>query len=265
MRAFERLLKYVQFDTASDETSETCPSTAKQLVLAEALVEEMKAIGIADARVDKDGYVYGSIPANCDNCPTIGLIAHMDTVSGVPCMPMNPTIVKNYDGGKVLLANGDYLDPAFFPEVGEAAGKDLIVTDGRTILGADDKAGIAEIMTACERIIADSSIPHGKIAIGFTPDEEIGRGADRFDVEGFGADFAYTLDGDVVGGIEYETFNAAAGVVTVHGLSVHPGSGKNKMRNAALVAMAFASMLPPSETPSHTEGYEGFYHLCEMS
>ena len=264
MRAYERLMKYIQFDTASDEHSATCPSTAKQLTLARALVEEMRAMGIADARVDQNGYVYGSIPANAGALPAIGLIAHMDVVNCVPCAPMNARIVERYDGGPLTLDSGDVLDPAVFPEVAGAKGKSLIVTDGRTILGADDKAGIAEIMTACERILAEASLKHGKICVGFTPDEEIGRGADRFDVQGFGADFAYTVDGGVVGSINYENFNAASGVVTVHGRSVHPGSAKNIMLNASLIAMEFAGMLPPQQRPEHTEGREGFFHLSDM-
>jgi len=265
MRAYERLLKYAQYDTASDEKSPTCPSTESQLVFGRVLADEMKALGLQEVRIDENGYVYGCVPANVEGRPVIGLIAHMDTVDCVPVLPMNPRIVENYDGGVITLDNGALLDPAVFPEVATAKGKDLIVTDGNTLLGADDKAGIAEILTLCERLMADPSIPHGKIMVGFTPDEEIGRGADLFDVKGFGADFAYTLDGGIIGGVEFENFNAASGAVTVHGLSVHPGSAKNKMRNAALVAMEFNSMLPAHETPSHTEGYEGFYHLTGMN
>ena len=264
MRAYERFLKYVQYDTASNEASTTCPTTPGQLVLARDLVEEMKAMGLQDVRMDEYGYVYGCIPANVEGRPVIGLIAHMDTVDGVPVLPMRPRIVENYDGGPVTLENGSVLDPAVFPEVASAKGKDLIVTDGNTLLGADDKAGIAEILTACEQLLADPSIPHGKIMIGFTPDEEVGQGANHFDIPGFGADFAYTVDGGTMGGIEYENFNGASAILTVHGRSVHPGSAKNKMVNAALVAMEFNAMLPPHETPAHTEGYEGFYHLCAM-
>jgi len=264
MRAYERLFKYIQFDTASCESSETCPSTDKQLVLGRALVEEMTEMGISGARIDENGYVYGFIPANAEGYPSIGLIAHMDTVDCVPTAPMNARIVENYDGEKLKLEGGDYLDPAEFPELKDHAGQDLIVTDGKTLLGADDKAGIAEILTACEKLLA-SDRPHGKICIGITPDEEIGRGADRFDIPGFGADFAYTVDGDTVGGIEYENFNAASASLTFKGKSVHPGSAKNKMVNAALLAMEFDSMLPPQERPEHTENYEGFYHLCGVS
>ena len=264
MRAYERFLNYVKYDTASDENSATCPSTAKQLVLAKALAAEMRGLGIDDARVDANGYVYGSIPANVHGRPAIGLISHMDVVDCVPSAPVKPAIIENYDGGCVRLANGDVLDPAVFPDVAKAKGKRLIVTDGNTSLGADDKAGVAEIMTLCERLLSDPSLKHGKICIGFTPDEEIGRGADRFDVPGFGADFAYTVDGGAVGSINYENFNAASGAVTVHGRSVHPGSAKNIMLNAALIAAEFIGMLPPQERPEHTEGYEGFFHLVDM-
>ena len=264
MRTYERFLNYIQYDTASDESSNTCPSTQKQLVLGRALAEEMKAMGIADARIDEYGYVYGSIPANADGLPAIGLIAHMDVVNSVPSAPMNASVVENYDGGPLTLKNGLILDPAVFPEVAGAKGKHLIVSDGNTSLGADDKAGIAEIMTACERILADPTLRHGRICIGFTPDEEIGRGANRFDVQGFGADFAYTMDGGVVGDMNYENFNAAAGTVTVHGRSVHTGSAKGIMRNASLIAMEFAAMLPPQERPEYTEHREGFYHLDAM-
>ena len=264
MRTYERFLNYIQYDTASDESSNTCPSTQKQLVLGRALAEEMKAMGIADARIDEYGYVYGSIPANAEGLPAIGLIAHMDVVDSVPSAPMNASVVENYDGGPLTLKNGLILDPAVFPEVAGAKGKHLIVSDGNTSLGADDKAGIAEIMTACERILADPTLRHGRICIGFTPDEEIGRGANRFDVQGFGADFAYTMDGGVVGDMNYENFNAAAGTVTVHGRSVHTGSAKGIMRNASLIAMEFAAMLPPQERPEYTEQREGFYHLDAM-
>jgi len=264
MRAYERLLRYIHFETASNEKNEGCPSTPEQLVLGRALVQEMLNMGIKDAHMDGHGYVYGSIPANAEGFPAIGLIAHMDVSDAVPCGPMNERIIENYDGGDILLAGGDVLSPADYPELKLRAGKDLIVTDGKTLLGADDKAGIAEIMTACEMILA-SDKPHGKICIGFTPDEEIGRGADLFNIPAFGADFAYTVDGDEVGGIEYENFNAAGARFVFHGKSVHPGSAKNKLVNAALLAMEFNSMLPPQERPEHTEGYEGFYYLCEVA
>lgn len=264
MRAYERLLRYIHFETASDEMSESCPSTPEQLILGKALVQEMLNMGIKDAHMDGHGYVYASIPANAEGNPAIGLIAHMDVSDAVPCGPMNERIVENYDGGKILLAGGDVMDPEEYPELKARIGKDLIVTDGKTLLGADDKAGIAEILTACERILAENP-PHGKICIGFTPDEEIGRGADLFNVAAFGADYAYTVDGDDVGAIEYENFNAAGARFLFHGKSVHPGSAKNKMVNAALLAMEFNSMLPPKQRPEHTDGYEGFYYLCDLA
>ena len=264
MRAYERFLRYIHFETASDEKSESRPSTPGQLVLGRALVQEMLNLGIRDAHMDGHGYVYGSIPATAEGYPAIGLIAHMDVSDAVPCAPMNERIIENYDGGDVLLAGGDVLSPADYPELKDRAGKDLIVTDGKTLLGADDKAGIAEIMTACERILSGDA-PHGKICIAFTPDEEIGCGADSFNVAAFGADYAYTVDGDDVGAIEYENFNAAGARFVFHGKSVHPGSAKNKLVNAALLAMEFNSMLPPQERPEHTEGYEGFYYLCDMA
>ena len=264
MRAYERFLRYIHFETASDEKSESRPSTPGQLVLGRALVQEMLNLGIRDAHMDGHGYVYGSIPATAEGYPVIGLIAHMDVSDAVPCAPMNERIIENYDGGDVLLAGGDVLSPADYPELQDRAGKDLIVTDGKTLLGADDKAGIAEIMTACERILSGDA-PHGKICIAFTPDEEIGCGADSFNVAAFGADYAYTVDGDDVGAIEYENFNAAGARFVFHGKSVHPGSAKNKLVNAALLAMEFDSMLPSQERPEHTEGYEGFYYLCDMA
>ena len=264
MRAYERFLKYIQFDTTSNENNEHCPSSEGQLVFGRYLVEEMKAMGISDAHIDAHGYVYGTIPANREGQSVIGLIAHMDTVDEAPALPMNARIVEKYDGGDVMLSEGCVLSPAVFPLLRDAAGEDLIVTDGRTLLGADDKAGVAEILTLCERLLADESIPHGKICIGFTPDEEIGRGADLFDVPGFGADFAYTVDGGELPFIEYENFNAASANVTVNGLSVHPGSAKGKMKNAALMAAELVSLMPAAEIPARTEGYEGFYHLCAI-
>ena len=266
MRAYERLLRYIQFDTASSEASETCPSTPGQLVLGRALVEEMKEMGIADARIDEYGYVYGSIPANCEGQPAIGLIAHMDTVDDAPALPMNPQIVKGYDGSPIALGgNPDtLLSREMFPCLNSTLGDDLIVTDGKTILGADDKAGVSEILTLCERLLTHPEIRHGRLCIGFTPDEEIGRGADLFDVAGFGADFAYTVDGGLLPELEYENFNAASASVEVRGLSVHPGSAKDQMKNALTLAMELHGLLPPAETPEHTEGYEGFYHLTDL-
>lgn len=265
MRAYERLLNYVRFDTASDENSKTCPTTPGQLVLGRALVEEMKALGITDARIDEYGYVYGSIPANVENAPAIGLIAHMDTVDAVPSSPVNARVVR-YEGGDIPLDEAGHIvmRAADFPFLAEHVGHDLVVTDGTTLLGADDKAGMAEIMTVCERLLADPSIPHGKVLIGFTPDEEVGQGADHFDVDGFGADFAYTVDGGPLAEIEYENFNAASASVAVKGFSIHPGTAKGKMKNAILMAMEFNRMLPPAEIPAHTEGYEGFFHLNDI-
>lgn len=264
MRAYERFLKYIHFETPSDEQFTTCPSTECQRVLALALVEEMKAMGIADAAMDENGYVYGSIPATCEDLPAIGLISHMDTANCVPAGPMHERIIENYDGSDITLESGAVLSPADFPELQLRKGKSLIVTNGYTLLGADDKAGISEIMTACEKLLA-SDRAHGKVCIAFTPDEEIGRGADLFDIPRFGADFAYTVDGDEVGEIEHECFNAAALHLDFHGRSVHPGTAKNRMVNAALLAMEYNSMLPAADRPEHTEKYEGFFHLCNVS
>lgn len=268
MRAYERLLKYVTFDTTSDENvpESVCPSTENQKTLARALVEEMKELGMSDAQMDEHGYVYATLPANCDaKVPVIGLIAHMDTSSSASGKNVKPRIVENYDGGEIVL-NAERkitMSPEKYESLSDYKGKDLIVTDGTTLLGADDKAGIAEILTAIEKINAEG-IKHGKIAVAFTPDEEIGRGADRFDVKRFGADFAYTVDGGKLGEIEYENFNAAAATVTVHGVNIHPGSAKNKMKNALLMGIEFNSLLPAHEIPACTEGYEGFHHLSHM-
>lgn len=254
MNVIERFLKYVTFETTSDEESGTCPSTACQLVLADYLVEELRGIGVTDAARDANGYVYGHIPASegMESEPAIGLIAHMDTSPDVSGKNVQAKIIK-YDG-----TNAGMLDEAYI-------GRELIVTDNTTLLGADDKAGVAEIIAACERIISDTSLRHGKISIGFTPDEEIGCGADHFDLARFAADFAYTVDGGELGEIEYENFNAAAVRLTIHGVNTHPGSAKNKMRNAALYAAELVSMFPPAETPAHTEGREGFYHVSGIT
>lgn len=261
MTVSERFLKYVSFDTRSDESSETCPSTAKQKLLGAALVEEMKAMGIADAYMDADGYVYGTVPGT-PGAPVIGLIAHMDTSPDCSGANVRPRIVE-YSGGDIRLNDTDVLSPADFPRLSNNVGKHLIVTDGTTLLGADDKAGIAEILTAVEELMA-SEVPHAAIRIGFTPDEEIGRGADRFNLKDFGADYAYTVDGGTLGELEYENFNAASAVVTFHGRNVHPGYAKNCMVNSQLIAMEFNALLPVHERPDCTEGYEGFAHLCEM-
>lgn len=254
MNATERFLNYVKFETASDEESVSCPSTAGQTVLAEYLASELKSIGVADAAYDENGYVYGHIEASrgYDNAPKIGLIAHMDTSPAVSGKDVKPQIIV-FDGKNAPMVDGKYI------------GEELIVSDKTTLLGADDKAGVAEIIAACERIIADETMKHGRISICFTPDEEIGRGADRFDFERFGADFAYTVDGGELGEISNENFNAAAVELTVHGINTHPGSAKNKMRNAILFLNEFINMLPAAEIPACTEGREGFYHIDSVS
>ncbi len=266
MRAYERLLNYVKVWTTSDPESGTHPSTMRQFDLAHQLVQELKDLGLADARVDEHCYVYATLPATPgqESAKPLGFISHMDTTDDASGENVNPQIHPNYDGGKVVLsATGAVLDPAVFPFLTEMKGQTLITTDGSTLLGADDKAGVAEIMTMLERIIAEKR-PHGKLCIGFTPDEEIGEGASLFDVPGFGAAYAYTVDGEDAGEISYENFNAAAAVVTVHGFSVHPGSAKNTMINAQNVAMEFHAALPAFARPEHTEGREGFFHLTSM-
>ena len=259
----ERFLKYVSFDTQSDEFSETCPSTEKQKALGAYLVEEMKAMGIEDARMDEHGYVYGTVPGD-PRLPTIGLIAHMDTSPDASGANIKTKIVE-YTGGDVCLneEQGIYMCEKDYPSLRNHVGKHLIVTDGTTLLGADDKAGIAEIMTAAEFILRARRI-HATLKIGFTPDEEVGRGADLFDVKGFGADYAYTADGGPVGEIEYENFNAAGAKAVFHGLNIHPGAAKDKMVNSQYIAMEFQSLLPAFQKPEHTEGYEGFIHLTDM-
>lgn len=268
MRAYERLLKYAQYPTASDGASPNCPSTEEQLVLARALAEEMQSMGIADARVDEHGYVYGTIPANIPDWQgvTIGFIAHMDVVRDVPFENVKARVVEKYDGGDIILNEelGIVLNPAEFPILADYVGDDLVVTDGTTLLGADNKAGIAEILTMAEFLLNNPDIKHGDIKIAFTPDEEIGRGADKFDVEGFGAGFAYTVDGGAFGEVEYETFNAATAVVSIKGKNIHPGTAKGKMKNANLIAAEFAALLPSGERPETTSDYEGFYHLTEI-
>ena len=262
MNVIERFLKYVSFDTRSDENSETVPSTESQKVLGAYITQELKDLGLVDARMDEKGYVYASLPATpgYETLPVMGLIAHMDTSPDVSGADVKPSIVT-YEGGDLPLANGDCLSLASFPFLEKYLGQELIVTDGNTLLGADDKAGVAEIVSACAYLIAHPEIPHGKIAVGITPDEEVGRGADHFDVAGFGAAYAYTVDGGELGEIEYENFNAASAKITVKGVNIHPGSAKNRMKNAILMANEFLSMMPPSEIPAHTEGYEGFYHV----
>ncbi len=265
MNVVERFLHYVGFDTQSDESSDSCPSTAKQMALGQELVKELQELGLCDAHMDEHGYVYATLPASagCEQLPTLGLIAHMDTSPDAGGAEVHPQIIR-YLGGNITLLNGAVLDASLYPFLQEWVGKDLIVTDGNTLLGADDKAGIAEIVSACAELVAHPEIPHGAVAIGFTPDEEIGRGADLFDVAHFGAQTAYTVDGGLLGEIEYENFNAASAQLEVHGVNIHPGTAKNRMKNAVLMANKFISMLPEAETPAHTEGYEGFYHVNGM-
>lgn len=259
----ERFLRYVSFDTQSNEESSTCPSTSKQRLLGASIVEEMKALGISDAFMDEDGYVYGTVPGD-PSLPTIGLIAHMDTAPDAPGNDVKPSII-HYQGGDIVLneEKNIVMSAAAFPNLANHIGKHLIVTDGTTLLGADDKAGIAEIMTAAEYLLKND-VRHATIRLGFTPDEEIGRGADKFDVKAFGADYAYTADGGPIGELEYENFNAAGVKVTVHGRSIHPGSAKNKMVNAQYIAIEFQNMLPVAQRPEYTEGYEGFIYLNHM-
>ena len=259
----KRFLRYVSFETTSDETSETCPSTANQKALGQAIVEEMLSMGITDARMDENGYVYGTVPGD-PSLPTIGLIAHMDTAPDASGANIRPRIVE-YNGGDILLngEKGIYLRETDYESLKRNHGKHLIVTDGTTLLGADDKAGVAEILTAAEILLTQGG-EHATLKIGFTPDEEIGRGADKFDIQGFGADYAYTADGGTVGEIEYENFNAASACVTFHGLNIHPGSAKDKMVNSQYIAMEYQSLLPTAQKPEYTEGYEGFIHLTDM-
>ena len=259
----ERFLRYVSYETTSDEFSETCPSTPGQKVLGAALAEEMKAMGIADAHMDENGYVYGTVPGD-PSLPTIGLIAHMDTAPDASGKNIRARVVE-YNGGDVLLnaEKGIYLREKDYESLQKNRGKHLIVTDGTTLLGADDKAGVAEILTAAQRLLTEGG-KHATLKIGFTPDEEIGSGADRFDVAGFAADYAYTADGGTVGEIEYENFNAAGATVTFHGLNIHPGSAKDKMVNSQYIAMEFQSLLPVAQKPEYTQGYEGFIHLTDM-
>jgi len=267
MRAYERLLKYVKFSTQSSDNSGLHPSTPSQFKLAEALAEELKEIGCEKVRISDKCYLYAEIPATkgYEEKKRIGFIAHMDTAPDFSGEGVSPIVTENYDGGTLPLSDsGRELSPKVFPHLPSLKGRTLITTDGRTLLGADDKAGIAEIVTLAERLISTGA-PHGKVLIAFTPDEEIGEGADFFDVQGFGADFAYTVDGGPEGFLEYENFNAASASFTVNGFNVHPGSAKDVMINASLVAMEINSALPALSTPANTSGYEGFLHLTEMS
>lgn len=259
----ERFLTYVKHHTTSDETSDTFPSTKRQLAFAAFLAKECEAIGLQSVSVDAYGYVTALLPGNTANAPTIGFISHMDTSPDASGENVLSNIVENYDG-KAIPLNGTVLSPEEFPSLKEYIGQTLITSDGTTLLGADDKAGIAEILTAAEYLLAHPEIPHGVIRIAFTPDEEIGKGVDFFDVDKFHADFAYTLDGGRIGELEYENFNAARAIIRIKGKNVHPGSAKNVMKNAALIGTEIASLLPERETPAKTEGYEGFFHLCSF-
>ena len=268
MRAYERLINYTKYETASYSDNTICPSTPEQLIFGQALVEEMKSIGIKDANIDDNGYVFGTIEANTEEWKgtVIGFIAHMDVVRDVPYKGIKTRVIENYDGSEILLnkEKNISLSPKEFDTLKSYIGCDLVVTDGTTLLGADDKAGIAEILTMAEVLLNNPNIKHGTIKIGFTPDEEIGRGADLFDVKGFGADFAYTADGGAFGEVEHETFNAASANIYIAGKNIHPGMAKDKMKNAVLIAMEFNTLLPPEEIPEKTEKYEGFYHLTSM-
>jgi tripeptide aminopeptidase len=264
----ERFTSYVKVDTQSNENSETCPSTEGQLTLANMLVDELKTIGMEEVTMDENGYVMATLPANTDKVvPTIGFLAHVDTATDFTGKNVNPQIVEDFDGNQIIL-NKDLniiLSPADFPELPQYEGHTLITTDGTTLLGADNKAGIAEIMTAMAYLIKHPEIKHGKIRVAFTPDEEIGRGPHKFDVEAFNAKFAYTVDGGPLGELEYESFNAASAKLTFKGKNVHPGTAKGKMVNSAKIAMEFHSKLPAEEAPEHTEGYEGFFHLSSIN
>ena len=264
MTVTERFLEYVKFDTQSDENSETTPSTSKQMLLAQSLKEECERMGLSEISLDEHAYLMATLPANTNKKrPTIGFIAHLDTSPDMSGANVNPRIVRNYDGKEIVLNEQEniVLSPKMFPELSKYLGEDLIVTDGTTLLGADDKAGIAEIMTAVQYLLDHPEIEHGKIRIAFNPDEEIGMGASKFDIDLFACDWAYTIDGGEIGELEYENFNAAGAKIKIKGLNVHPGYAKNKMLNAGLVALQFAAMLPPQERPEHTAGYEGFFHL----
>lgn len=268
MTLIERFLNYVKFDTQSNEETGVTPSTPGQMVFARFLKEEVEKMGLEDIVLDEEGYLYATLPANTEaKLPTVGFIAHMDTAPDMSGKGVNPRIVKNYQGGAIVLNEKEniVMSPEEFPEMMNYLGQDLIVTDGTTLLGADDKAGIAEILDAVRYLQEHPEIKHGKIRIGFNPDEEIGLGAHKFNVELFGCDYAYTMDGGAVGELEYENFNAAGAKVIIKGRNVHPGTAKGKMVNSILVAREFISLLPPTETPAHTEGYEGFYHIVAIN
>ena len=265
-KVVERFIKYAKEYTTSDPKSITYPSTNRQLVFMKKLLAELKEIGLSEVELDDFGYVTATIPANgVDDCPVVGFVAHVDTSPDFSGENVNPQIVENYDGSPVQLNNGVTIDPKEFPEILNYVGQDIITADGTTLLGADDKAGVAEIVTAAEQILNSKAFTHGKIRLGFTPDEEIGKGTDHFDVKKFGADFAYTLDGGEIGELEFENFNAAGAEIKIHGRSVHPGASKNKMINALQLANKLNGMLPPTQRPEHTEKYEGFFHLLSMN
>lgn len=267
-KVVDRLLKYVALDTQSAEGASTVPSTKKQFDLAKLLVEELKDLGLKDVSMSDHGYVYGTIPANMEaDCPVVGFLAHMDTSPDFSDENTRPQLIKNYDGGDIILnkALDIHMSPEVFPDLKNYVGMDLITTDGTSLLGADDKAGIAEIITMAEILMTHPEIPHGTVKVAFTPDEEVGHGVDFFDVPGWGADVAYTVDGGAWGSMEYETFNAAYMKVTIHGQNIHPGSAKDKMKNSLLIGMEFQSMLPEAEKPQYTQMYEGFFHLNGMS
>ena len=267
MNITERFLKYVSFCTTSDDETNMTPSTPGQMEFAKYLATELQEIGMQEVTLDDNGYVMATLPANVEGKPTIGFIAHMDTAPDASGKNVKAHIVKNYDGNDVVLnaEKNIVFEVAKYPEILDYKGQDIIMTDGTTLLGADDKAGLAEIVTACEYLIQHPEIKHGKIRVGFTPDEEIGQGADHFAVEKFGCDFAYTMDGGAIGELEYENFNAAGCKIKVHGVNVHPGYGYHKMINSMRIANHLAMMLPRWETPEHTQGYEGFYHLIAMN
>ncbi len=261
----EKFVRYAKIDTQSNEESSTTPSTDKQFNLANLLVEELKSMGLTDAAVDKNGYIMATLPSNMDNeVPVVGFISHMDTAPDASDENVNPQFIEDYDGSDISLGDNAVLSPADFPELLSYKGQTIITTDGTTLLGADDKAGVAEIMTAVEYLVNHPEIKHGTVKVGFTPDEEIGRGADKFDVKKFAADFAYTIDGGRIGELEYENFNAAGLTVTVSGRNVHPGTAKDQMINAITIGMEYDRMLPHNQRPEHTEGYEGFFHLMDF-
>jgi len=261
-KVVENFLQYIKIHTTSDENSDTCPSTSIQLNLANVLKQQCEKLGLTEISLDEKGYLFASLPSNVqEKVPVIGFISHMDTSPDMSGKNVNAKFIENYDGKDIYLNSEVVLSPDEFKDLKNYIGETLITTDGSTLLGADDKAGIAEIMTACEYLIKHPEIKHGKIRIAFTPDEEIGRGADFFDVKKFGADFAYTIDGGKIGELEFENFNASQAIVFINGKNVHPGSAKNVMKNSVLIANEFISMLPLAETPTHTENYEGFYHL----